>query len=226
MKKKIKIPMSNSYELIVTMLILVFFYDCGKTDNDMPIVGCVYDEPITDKELIQRMQSNAAFVYSYFYQKYGVSDNPLFWKSKYGGEMPIDMVREKSMEDLKRIKAVLVLAKQYGLVKNISYNDLLLRLDSINKKRGDIVEQGGVIYGPVKYGKEEFLSMTISNLDAKLCNLLSKKGLWRSMDFDGQDKIELEVRYNRKQYESYVDKTVANARISVNKSALCKIELR
>ncbi|MCF8380389.1 MAG: hypothetical protein K9H49_12470 [Bacteroidales bacterium] len=121
-------------------------------------------ENISTEEFAFFMKSQRSLCYSYFYTTYNVNQSPEFWTSSYSGERPIDYIREKTLETLTEVKVHLMLAKELGMINDISFRAFLYRFDEENKRRKEITEKGGLIYGPKEFSREGYFSYWYSNL--------------------------------------------------------------
>jgi len=167
-------PKTIANALISTQLCTTAFISAGcRKDSD--IVAVVAGEPVTRAEFSSRLKGHAAAAHAYFAQKYGAHDFPDFWTTSFEGRRPIDLAREKSLSELKRIKTIFGLAKKAGLVSDISYAGFLDELSRVNESREAAVAAGGIIYGPVHYGEDEYLWKKLNDLETELYHIYAKK---------------------------------------------------
>ncbi|GEM_PF-770923 len=130
---------------------------------------------ITEDELNFHMERMRAEVRNYFNNTYGVSLSGDDWQKSYGGEFPEEMLKSMALDTCKREKLLFVLGKEYGLTDYVDFDEFLLSMEKENKQRKETVAQGGIVYGLVEYGKEEYYTHVISNLEIRLKELLSRK---------------------------------------------------
>jgi len=136
------------------------------------IVATVNGEPVTVREFERFIFKNRARVFSHFRQEYGSGDCKDFWVTPAGGTSPIEMLREVSLKDCVRTKVQMILARDKGLIEDVSYSGFLEQLDRENRRRRAAVHNHEVIYGPVQYdestGFAHYFSLMLIKLKARL----------------------------------------------------------
>lgn len=157
---------------IMLALISVLLFINKKNDNDY--VAQVNGEKISVLEFRNAMAENRNKIYDYFRQNYDVSDHAGFWKQSVNGEIPIEMLKQKSMEQCARVKIEQILAKQQGIIDDISYQGFLKNLEAENKRRKTAVENNQVIFGPVQYTEEVYFKYVLSNMVISLKDKLQE----------------------------------------------------
>lgn len=162
--------------ILLALISLPFINELVKLSQENATAVKVNGEIVTVKEFKHFMVQNSASVYNYFKEKHGVDDNPGFWTSSYGGEVPVEIARQKTLEQVVRIKLEQILSRNKGLVKDISYNTFLDNLRDENRKRKEAVQNNRVIYGPQQYGVNEYFSYVHSNMLIKLKEKLGEEG--------------------------------------------------
>jgi len=201
-KKKTSIKELKIFSLIflglaIIVMIPVLIYLFGEYGQNRTVAK-INGEAVSANEFKVNLLNNSANTYSYFKQKYGVDDCAEFWTASYGGEIPIEYARKKALEAITRIKIEQAIAKQKGIVKDISYSDFLKQLEEENKARKKAVGKGKVIYGPVTYGEREFFNYLHSNIIIKLKDNL------------GENEFKLSEDELKKIYEATKDKSYKN----------------
>ncbi|MDQ6423639.1 peptidylprolyl isomerase [Paenibacillus sp. LHD-117] len=136
--------------------------------DDQATVLVINGEEVSAEEYRKLLDENRAYTFSYFKKNYGVDHSSDFWESRYGNEKPIDVIRKKTFEDLVRLKVQQILAKQKGVVKDISYSRFLSILEEENSRRKEAVQKGQVIYGPEQYRERDYYRTTFDNLKYEL----------------------------------------------------------
>lgn len=170
MKTAILISISiGAVAVLVSILTGVISYQ-GENLSVAKIDG----EPISVREFRQILIKNRAGIYDYFKQKYGVEDSLKFWSTGYNGEVPAEIARKKTMDECVRIKLQQILARQKGLIQDISYTAFLKDLDAENKRRKKAVENGKALYGPIRYTESEYFNYVFSNMIIKLKEKLAE----------------------------------------------------
>ncbi|QHW32945.1 peptidyl-prolyl cis-trans isomerase [Paenibacillus rhizovicinus] len=139
---------------------------------DTAVVATIDGEPVTAAEFLGMQTTKRAGVYDYFQQTYKLGDTPDFWTSAYGGERPADKLREETMTAIAGDKVQLMLAKQEGIVQDITYEAVLKQWESENKRRAQTLKKGGLVYGPAHldaaFYYDTWLTENVERLKAKL----------------------------------------------------------
>lgn len=120
-------------------------------------IATVNGEPIAYGELKHDLEAGRSVVHNYFLDKYGAEDNENFWTTNYGGEVPIEKLKQQALEGSIKRKAQELAAVQYGILKVISYRGLLRELDETNAERQEKVKRNEVIYGPITYDEQRYI---------------------------------------------------------------------
>lgn len=130
---------------------------------------------VSQNEFLHHLIKSRAEVYQYFRQKYGVSDSKNFWTTSFEDEVPIDVARDRALEECTRIKVQQIMAKEKGITKDISYSTFLKSLKEENYRRKAARERSQVIYGPVQYSESEYYSYLFSNMVVQLKEKLQEE---------------------------------------------------
>jgi len=153
--------------LAVLLASTIIFFASTQIYNTMKdefTVAHVNNEGITFREFNHVMYGNRAITLNYFMQKYCVEDGKKFWSGIYGEENPLEKIKEDTLEELKRTKVIQALAKQYGLVEDVSYKKFLQDLKEENSRRKKDVENKKKIYGVKQYTEDTYYAINNSNL--------------------------------------------------------------
>lgn len=141
-------------------------------------VAIINGETISIKEFELIMKKQAADTSIYFMKKYGVSiQNKDFWNTDYSGEVPLKVLKEKSLDEIGKIKVQQLFAREKGITKSINYEDIINDMVKENKMRILAKKEGKVIFGPVQYSEEMYYDYAFSNMVLKLKENLSQKEL-------------------------------------------------
>lgn len=135
-------------------------------DEQNPVVATVAGEPVTAEEY-------QGYAYDYLSQaalefstQYNADANQAdFWRTEYGGQTPLEWVKERADADMARNKGLQVLARELGLYDEISWQDQNKNFESENKWRQQKVAAGEVIYGPKQFTRSQFSSYWQSQVD-------------------------------------------------------------
>jgi len=164
-------------------------------------------ENISEEEFAFFMKANRALCYSYFYTEHNVSQNPEFWTSSYSGERPIDYIRNKTLEILTEVKINLILARELGIIDDVSFKAFLYRFEQENKRRKAAIDKGELIYGPKEYKLESYFSYWYSNI------LISLRKQWGNGQMIVSDSIS--AYYNRLKNDYRIPDEISIIQLSI-----------
>lgn len=159
--------------VLFTGLFGMLLSSCGNTSQPS-IVAWVNGIPIEEREMQMAMNQQRSLVLNYFYEKYGAEDSSVFWEGTYGGEVPIDRLKEHALDTLVRYKVERGLAYEEKLIQALDYKSFLSEWQLENKRRKQTVAEGGVIYGPVAFSEEQYLQYRHSKLMIELKEVWAK----------------------------------------------------
>jgi hypothetical protein len=164
------------------------------TDDDT--VFTVNGEPVSIAEFLHVRSGLRAATYSYFSQKYGARDSINFWITSLNGEVPAEILKQNTIDELKRIKSEQILMKINGITDDISYSGFLKDLDTENSRRKMEVMKKEPIYGPMQYDEKRFYEYLQSERIGKLKQILSGNVLLISEE-------EIRLNYNENKCGKY-----------------------
>jgi len=208
-KKKQVVVKTKKIVLIVSLSVLlvvvgvVAFYgikavlNYQKEDSN---IATVNGEPISVKEfdLIYQNQIRSNVIKEFTSK--GIDTNSKnFWKSSFNGQIPQNVAKEETLNSAVKIKLQYILAKENGVVPDISYGALLKSLVDENNRRQVAVKNNEVIYGPVQYDTYGYYNYIYSNMITKL-----KDKLWKN-------KFKVDDDTLMKYYEANKDKNYKQA---------------
>ena len=196
------------------------------------IVATVNGEPVSATELTARMPEYRAAVVQYFLNNHQADYTKDFWNTAYDGKTPSEMLIEKAMDDLVRIKLQQILARENNMLEDISYAAFLEQWQQENTRRQTAVNNGQVVYGPVQFSEQMYYRYYLSKLILELKHKLAENGLnvsdnnlkqYFEEEYDAIGNISFQEqytyikdRYIDEQYEKLIDKMKAKAKISIN----------
>jgi hypothetical protein len=137
-------------------------------------VAKVNGEPVSARLFQRRMVRNRALTYQYFRQEHGVGDSADFWTTSYGGEVPLERLKQQALDECVRIKVEQALAKKTGVIADISYSGFLASLAAENERRKRAVAAGEPIYGPMQYREDTYFTYVFSNMVIELKRRLGR----------------------------------------------------
>lgn len=143
------------WSFFMGILCLLSLVGCGRQDSlFMEIEGY----PVTAEEY-------AIEAYDYIsaaalqYANMGADVNRAeFWSEPVEGKTPMETIKEQADPVVIRNKGIQILALEYGLTEDISYEGFLADLEKENQLRKEKKEQGEVIYGPMQLTANQYYS--------------------------------------------------------------------
>lgn len=132
------------------MVLAMLASACAASANDA-VVMTVDGEPVTVSEYQLVMEGKTGEVFNYFYGTEGLEDRHGYWRDDAREKNPIKRLRSAVTDEMKRIKTIQRLAKEKGVVADISFAAFQAGLARENERRQTVVENKGVIYGPRRY---------------------------------------------------------------------------
>lgn len=146
----------------VTSLILLH------NNSDDKVAFSVNGIDVTAKELAAEMQDMKWQVSAEFYKKYNQNLSSKDWNKSFGGEIPIERLREISKDKIIEKKIKLTLANENGFSYPTDYDGFYKQMDEVNKNRKDKIHSGGVVYGSKEFTRKTWEAYVFSNIDTSL----------------------------------------------------------
>lgn len=168
--------------LITTAIIIAFcfytlFMNYSVKNKEESFIATVNGDQISVREFKNALINLRTDIFTYFNQKYGAEISNDFWTRTFNGEVPIELVKRKALDNCIKVRIQYALAKREGILQDTSYSSFLRSLDEENNRRKAAIEKKQVIYGPVQYSESNYFAYTLSNLTSKLINKLDEKEL-------------------------------------------------
>ncbi|OPA80492.1 hypothetical protein BVG16_07125 [Paenibacillus selenitireducens] len=153
----------------VVLLVLTIFTSAvwakekGHAKDEEDFIAKINDVPISLPEFERAVQWNKSSVLHYFQEKYHAAQTPEFWTTSFQGEIPVEMLKKKAFDDSLRIKVRQLIAKEQGVVQDISYDGFLQQLQQENVRRKQAIQNHEVVYGPEQYQEEAYFEYRMTN---------------------------------------------------------------
>lgn len=163
--------------VIILLLCCNYVVDAQHLEEKEKIVGSVNGEPITLEEYIFFAQKNKYKVISKFRNDYNLDYHANFWQDNSNGKTPGEVLKEMTIETIVTSKIQYLLAKQYGIIKDISFQSIKQHLELENKQRSNASKQNSVIYGPKQYSLESYYEYFTSNMIIKVKDFMLKNDI-------------------------------------------------
>lgn len=162
-----------------------------------PIIAWVNGEPLTAEELGLSLQRNKASVIKHFKDAYGADDSSDFWETAFNGEVPLQLLKQKSLDESSRIKIQQMLAREKGIVQDISYAGFLGSLEKENNRRKEALQNRQVIYGPAEYSKETYYDKLFSDLAHELQAKLASEWAFPDQEIEAFYETEKDAKFKK-----------------------------
>jgi hypothetical protein len=162
--------------LIAAMLFVAILPLQAQTlPEDTSLVAVIDGNPVTTREFMLFANKERSEVIRFFRTNYGCEYDNTFWTKSLDGKSPTELLKERTLDTLIKIKVQQACAKDFGLVSDISYSGFLLALKNENLRRLQAKNSNKVIYGPVQYSEEVYFNYTFTNMVEKLKAVLAEK---------------------------------------------------
>jgi hypothetical protein len=189
--------------MALTILALLSNLMCKRFEdiNNYPYVATINNEPISVKEFKEFLNKNRSQIYDYFSHNYEIKDIQNFWNTNFNGEIPGEIIKQKTIEQCSKVKIQQLLAKKYDLVKDISYSAFLKDFERENELR----KQGNE-GKKVTYGLSEFNELTYFNYNLSIMVIQLKEKLAKELFTVSEEKLRdyyhknKNVRYKRQEF--------------------------
>lgn len=168
-------------------------------------IATVDGMPIVLPEFEKAAQRQKSGVMSYFREKYGAAQTASFWTSSFGGEVPLQMLKQQALDDAVRMKIRQRIAADEGVLGDVSYAGFVRQLEQENMRREKAAAAGEVIYGPVQYTEDAYFEYVMTNATAAV-----KRGMLAKLR-SHEDDQPLKAFYE--QYKQELYQTPGSARV-------------
>jgi len=138
-------------------------------------VASIDGHPVTRDELLFHMRRLAPTVQNELRNKYHVT-GAIDWKAKAGDRTALQRLESSALDEIRRDKTTLVLAKEQGLVDSVDYSHFLAELTQENESRAQAVAAGQAVYGVARFSPEEYYTHRLTELTTGLKKRLSAGG--------------------------------------------------
>lgn len=104
--------------------------------------------------------------------------NNSFWEKEVSkGCTVLDKLKEAAQKQCVYEHMVLLMAKEKGLIKSISFEEIEESLEVENKRRDTAIQKGEVIYGNKSYNMNTYMNYYLSNLTRELIRIMEEREL-------------------------------------------------
>jgi hypothetical protein len=189
--------MAGILVLFVIIFIVVagsFFPELSRRNDN---IATVNGTPIHLNEFQKAIQANKAQITDYFHVKYNTQQSASFWSTSFGGEIPLELLKKKALDDCVRVKVQQIIAKEQGVMSDISYEGFLRSLKTENDRRQKAINDHKVIFGPVQYTENAYFEYVMSNAILAVTKNLTRNG-WKPDDQQSKQFYEAKKTYYTK----------------------------
>ena len=161
---------------VVLLCMISMLFGCQKGGER--VVLKIDDNSVSEAEFEMAMSENRTDVILYFGETYGETQfDTGFWNKTYGqnNEKPINVLKQKAIDEITNNYAVLLSAKEAGIISSVSYQDILEMYVQENETRKESVDNGEVIYGVTTFEFRDYYDWLLSNCKMQLRNQLSER---------------------------------------------------
>lgn len=122
---------------------------------------------IQEDEYLLFMNDTRQEVLTYFREQYGMTIGDQDWGTTIDGEVPCQVLADRTTEKLSELKALYALAEQRGYVDSTSYKSLIKRMDAENARRKDKIKNGEIVYGLSEYSLHTYLEYEMDSFEKR-----------------------------------------------------------
>lgn len=154
--------------ILVTGMLVVFIsgfigYRLLSGSSADPLL-LVNSEAVSLDEYQLVMEQKKAEVYSYFTSKHGVQPGDLKWENTYARDRPIDMLVQKSVDQVLLNRATFHVAEGLGNIHYTSFEVFKEEWKKENDLRKGAATSGQVVYGPTEFSIDQYYDFVLSNI--------------------------------------------------------------
>jgi len=175
--------MKKTIFFLICAVVIITAFVCLNLFMGDKIAATINDMPISEREFMLFLDSNRAWTYNYFKEKYNVDDSKDFWTTQIEGEIPAEAAKSRTLEQLIRLKLEQGLFVENDILDDPSYKAFLIKLRDENNRRREAVSRKQVIYGPEEFDERGYYEYLQSNNLIALKSVLSEKE-WCCTDED------------------------------------------
>lgn len=190
----------------------------SKNVSEKETVAKINGTDVSYGEFALLAESLKSDVVTYFYTTHNVNEGIDFWDkdSDFGGEIPLEVLKEKTLSAVKEIKIEQELMVEYGVVNesDTTYEAFKELLEQENKRRADIIKSGGEVYGPQEYSASGYYQYLHSIRLQELREALFEES--------GSDKTE--DRFSNELLQNKVKERTEKTEVEKNDSVYDKID--
>lgn len=200
-----KVYKNKIFILVIVILALGLLYGMSKIENDYIVK--IDSEIIEANEFKLIMNDNIANTVGYFSKTHNADSNEKgFWTKSFDGEIPLEVLKDNTLDLCINIKLQQMISKEKGIVENIDYESFVEDWKNINEERLKLVEEKKPIYGPVQYKEREYYEYILNTMQEKVKEYLVNNEISFEIDvlneyynkmkevyFKNEDTVKVEI---------------------------------
>ena len=223
--------------LSVVLFVVGQFF--GYAQSSIPkseIVAYIDGEPVSKEEFAFFAQKNKFKVIAMYRNNHKLEYHAGFWQDKSTKTTPGDVLKSITLDNIKHVKVQFILAKQYGIIENISFRAIQELLEKENIERKIALSKNRVIYGPEQYTMDNYFDYLTSNMVIKLKDYMVRNEIIRidiarkllddakpATRFKGKSHFSqahiISTQINQ-QYDEIINKMVKKTKVKINKKQM------
>jgi hypothetical protein len=130
-------------------------------------VASVDGHAVTRDELLFHMRRLTPAVQNELRNEYHLR-GAIDWTAKAGDKTALQRLETRALDEIRRDKATLILAKEQGLIDSVDHADFLAELTDENRARDKAIANRETVYGLARFAPEEYYSHRLTELTTTL----------------------------------------------------------
>lgn len=126
---------------------------------------------------IQVMNGQVSEVTSYFAGKGADRVDREFWSKETDGEIPYQVLADRTLERLKYMAAVYDIAAENGYAQENTLANIQEKMEEENRERKETAENGGTVYGLLEFSMDTYLEYDMDRMEKAYCEDLENPGM-------------------------------------------------
>lgn len=132
---------------------------------------------VTEDEYRRMLNTQIYQVSKELSEEYGLQSGGGFWEKDAGGVPAYQVLADRTVEALKRYRALYGIAQERGYVEDISYEALLKRVEAENEDRAEKIANGEPVYGLSSFTVDLFLEYEADAIRTRYCDDPASPGM-------------------------------------------------
>ena len=98
-------------------------------------------------------------------REHNVKIRPDFWSTELDGTTPTQVLKNETLQEIARDRAIQMLAAEAGLIESAqTYHEIVVELEAENESRKTRKARGEVFYGPVAFRQDAYFEIKFDQL--------------------------------------------------------------